>query len=172
MYHLGIDREARPVERLIRKFSEFQQRYEQQPQDGPTSPALPKARLALAAKANPFASSNDAPEQQPQQPAAPAAGAKKSKSGKPKMAIFSDAEAAPASQPALSGGPTKGWDSIGSLRDRKKENTVEAKPWAGETLKAGKKAAPKEKMSIFRDEVSAVGFGRQFLNSAYLRSQD
>lgn len=159
VYHLGIDREARPVERLIRKFSEFQQRYEQQPQDGPTSPALPKARPALAAKANPFASSSAAPEEQPQQPAAPTAGAKKSKSGKPKMAIFSDAsDAAPTSQPALSGGPTKGWDSIGSLHDRKKENAVEAKPWAGETLKAGKKAAPKEKMSIFRDEVSTVRF--------------
>jgi checkpoint serine/threonine-protein kinase len=44
------------------------------------------------------------------------------------------------------------------MHERRKENSVEAKPWAGETLKAGKKAAPKEKMPIFRDEVSSCSF--------------
>jgi checkpoint serine/threonine-protein kinase len=75
------------------------------------------------------------------------------------MAIFSDADTS-APGPAT-GGATKGWDSIGSIRDRKKENEMEAKPWAGETLKAGKKAAPSQKMAIFRDEVS-VHLGQPF----------
>ena len=152
VYRLGMDHEARPVERLARKYSEFQQRYERQAQDvGPSSPALPAVRPALAAKIDPFASADSPANPQASRPApAPA----KTKSGKMKMAIFSDADAAQSSQPATSG-QTKGWDSIGSMRERKKENEVEAKPWLGETLKAGKKPAPTQKMAIFRDEVSA-----------------
>lgn len=151
VYRLGMDREARPVERLARKYSEFQDRYERRPQDaGPSSPALPAVRPALAAKMDPFASSESPAD--PQASRASPSAAPKTKSGKSKMAIFSDADSA-APGPAT-GGATKGWDSIGSIRDRKKENEVEAKPWAGETLKAGKKAAPSQKMAIFRDEVS------------------
>lgn len=154
VYRLGMDREARPVERLARKYSEFQQRYEQQPQDaGPSSPALPAVRPALAAKTDPFASSDTAENPQASRSSAQPAAPTKTKSGKMKMAIFSDADAAQSSQPATSG-QAKGWDSIGSMRERRKENEVEAKPWAGETLKAGKKPVPSQKMAIFRDEVS------------------
>ncbi|KAJ6163485.1 hypothetical protein N7497_003464 [Penicillium chrysogenum] len=151
VYRLGIDREARPVERLARKYSEFQFRYDQRPQDtGPSSPALPTVRPALAAKMNPFAPSDASADPQASRPSSQTGGAAKTKSGKPKMAIFSDADSA-APGPAT-GGSTKGWESIGSIRDRKKENEVEAKPWAGETLKVAKKAAPTQKMAIFRDE--------------------
>ncbi|KAI9926915.1 hypothetical protein MW887_004014 [Aspergillus wentii] len=160
VYRLGVDREARPVERLARKYSEFQHRYEHRTQDsGPSSPALPKVRPALAAKVDPFASASATEDPQQQEPSP--APAPKTKSGKPKMAIFSDADSAPASQPAL-GGPTKGWDSIGSMEDRRKENKMEAKPMAGETLKAGKKAAPKQKMAIFRDESKRQSSLRKF----------
>lgn len=153
VYRLGIDREARPAERLLRKYSEFQQRYEQRPQDaGPSSPALPTVRPALAAKVDPFAASETS-DPQAQRASPSMGGATKSKSGKPKMAIFSDA-GAEASPPATSSGQTKGWETIGSMEERKKENKVEAKPWVGETLKAGKKSGPSQKMAIFRDEVS------------------
>lgn len=77
--------------------------------------------------------------------------------------VFSDADAA-AQQPALGSGSSadgaKGWDSIGSLTERRKENVVEARPWVGETLKAGGKknvggsAAGAPKMAVFRDPVS------------------
>lgn len=158
VYRLGIDREARPAERLVRKYSEFQERYERRTQDnGPSSPALPAVRPALVAKVDPFASAPAEPsDPQAQQQSSPAASAPKTKSKKPKMAIFSDADSG-ASQPAVSK-PSKGWESIGSVQDRKKENTMEAKPWVGETLKAGKKPAPTQKMAIFRDEVSTIGF--------------
>lgn len=153
VFRLGVDREARPAERLLRKYSEFQHRYEERPQDaGPSSPALPAVRPALAAKMDPFSLTDPSGDQQASRPS-PQAGATKTKSGKAKMAIFSDADVASTEQPAASGA-TKGWESIGSMRDRRKENEVEAKPWVGETLKAGKKSAPKEKMAIFRDEVS------------------
>ncbi|KAJ9220541.1 hypothetical protein DTO027B5_6487 [Paecilomyces variotii] len=152
VYRLGIEREARPTERLLRKFKEFQIRFERRGTDGPSSPALPAVRPALAAKIDPFSSASaPSPAPQAQRSSSGVGSAPKTKSGKPKMAIFSDGDSAPAAAPAL-GGPTKGWESIGSFHERKKENTVEAKPWAGETLKAGKKAAPAQKMTIFRDQ--------------------
>ena len=153
VYKLGIEREARPTERLMRKFGQFQQRYEQRPQnaDEPTSPALPTVRPALAARVDPFASSTPR-SNDPQAPRpSSGVGGGASRSAKPKMAIFSDADGAPAEPPM--GTQTKGWESIGSLRDRKKENTIEAKPWAGETLKAGKRVGQVEKMEIFKDQV-------------------
>ncbi|KAI9824883.1 MAG: hypothetical protein M1832_001488 [Thelocarpon impressellum] len=117
VYKLGIEREARPAERLMRKFSEFQHRYAQRPQNDqePSSPALPTVRPALVAKVDPFAV-NESPEN-------PSAGE-----------------------------TARGWESIGSLEHRKKENIMEARPWVGETLKTGTKQAAAPKMLIFKDE--------------------
>lgn len=152
VYKLGIEREARPSERLMRKCIQFQQRLEARPamDDEPSSPALPRVRAALAAKIDPFAPI--APEE-PQQQARSASSAGPAKPKKPKMAIFSDSEVA-APPPTTS--ITSGWDSIGSIKERKKENTIEARPWAGETLKAGKRAGTALKMEVFKDPVSAA----------------
>lgn len=152
IYNLGIERNARPVERLVRKYGEFQHRFESRAQDAPqpTSPALPTIRPALAAKVDPFTLASPAPaSSQTQGPVRPGTGA--SRSGKPKLAIFSDGD-----EPVRTGssGSMEGWDSIGSISDRKKENTTEARPWVGETLKVGKKNAGVGKMMIFKDEVS------------------
>ncbi|KAF2743917.1 hypothetical protein M011DRAFT_450507 [Sporormia fimetaria CBS 119925] len=149
VYAMGIEREARPVERLIRKYGEFQHRYESRPEDAaePSSPALPAVRPALAAKVDPFSTASSAPvDPQAQSRSRPAPAA--AKLGKAKLAIFSDGDAPP--KPGSSGGTT-GWDSIGSLADRKKENTMEARPWAGETLKVGRKPSGAPKMMIFKD---------------------
>ncbi|KAE8868888.1 hypothetical protein PTNB73_03941 [Pyrenophora teres f. teres] len=152
IYNLGIERQARPVERLIRKYGEFQHRFESRPQEvpEPTSPALPAVRPALAAKTDPFAAASTSPAPQAQAQPKPAAGA--SRSGKAKLAIFSDGDDAvtPSSK-----GSIEGWDNIGSLADRKKENTTEARPWAGETLKVGKKNTGVPKMQIFKDETKS-----------------
>jgi checkpoint serine/threonine-protein kinase len=155
VYNLGLEREARPKERLLRKFGEFQSRFEQRPRgsDGPSSPALPTVRAALAAKVDPFATARTTPAD-PQAPQSRGVGGGATKkSGKPKMAIFADSDES-SSQPAVSG-QSAGWDRIQSIRDRRKENTVEAKPWVGETMKSEKPRAPVQKMAIFRDEVSA-----------------
>lgn len=167
VYSLGIDREARPVERLIRKYGEFQHRFESRPQEvpEPTSPALPTMRPALAAKVDPFShASSTMTDPQAQGRARIGGGAQKS--GKPKLAIFSDGDEPP--KPGSSGS-SKGWDSIGSLADRKKENASEARPWAGETLKVGKKNTGVQKMMVFKDEVSAAVCACPF---TYLRAQD
>ncbi|KAI0400523.1 Mad3/BUB1 homology region 1-domain-containing protein [Xylaria palmicola] len=151
VYKLGIEREARPAQRLIRKFGEFEKRRAHQPDttDEPSSPALPSVRPVLAAKIDPFVA--------PAHPADPQAprpntgvGGQSSKPNKSKLAIFSDASS---TQPAIST-PTegaKGWGTIGSLADRKKENVMEAKPWAGETLQTSVKKSSAPKMAVFRD---------------------
>ena len=161
VYKLGIEREARPAERLLRKYSQFQKRFEVRPQnaDGPSSPALPTVRPALAAKVDPFASTPRSDEAQPSRPSSAVGGAPSSRSGKPKMAIFSDVDRD--KPPPTAGIETKGWDSIGSLQDRKKENTVAARPWVGETLNAGKRAGTEPKMTIFRDTVCLLTAGPQ-----------
>ena len=181
VYGRGIEREARPTERLARRYAQFRKRFEARrlqnadgDGDGPSSPALPTVRPALAAKIDPFApSSTTTPRSDelssslPHRPAsgAGAGGAPSgtSRSGKPKMAIFSDANNSnnndtPPPQPTTAGTDTKGWDSIGSLQERKKENAIAARPWAGETLKAGKMVragttSSEPKMTIFRDTV-------------------
>lgn len=155
VYRLGLEREARPTERLARKYAQFQQRFDARPlvENEPNSPALPTVRPALAAKIDPFASAprSDDPQASGQRNGLAGAGAPTaSRSGKPKMAIFSDAENGP---PPTAAGTTKGWDSIGSMKERKKENTVEARPWAGEKLKAGGRVGTVPKMEIFKDPV-------------------
>ncbi|KXT10324.1 hypothetical protein AC579_1025 [Pseudocercospora musae] len=147
IYKLGIEKEARPTERLMRKFGEFERRKDARPQHAaePSSPALPVARPALAAKLDPFSeSSSPAHQAQP-------SGTKRPKGSK--MAIFTDdgEESRPSS-----GNSSKGWDSIGTLADRKKENTREAKPWAGETLKTGKTNGGMPKMMVFKDQSSQI----------------
>ena len=150
VYKMGLEKEARPAERLLRKFAEFERRNAARPHDAaePTSPALPAARPVLAAKIDPFASSSPstAPQQQGRSTTT-----KKPKSSK--MAIFSDSD--DSSRPN-SGSGAKGWDSIGSLADRKKENTREAKPWVGERLTGGKTNGGMEKMMVFKDQVSTI----------------
>lgn len=154
VYKLGIEREARPQARLVRKFGEFEQRREAQPEEtSPSSPALPTMRPVLAAKIDPFA----AAERDPQAPRQTnGLGVQASKPAKSKLQIFSDADA-PAQPSATGSGDagSKGWDTIGSLANRKKENTMAPKPWAGETLQAGGKKNGGLKMAVFRDPVSA-----------------
>ncbi|KAH8814920.1 Mad3/BUB1 homology region 1-domain-containing protein [Xylogone sp. PMI_703] len=150
VYKLGIEKESRPAPRLLRKFNEFQQRFAHRPEDQnePSSPALPTVRPALAAKLDPFATAAGPRDPQAPRPSA-GVGGSTTKSGRQKLTIFADAEDAP---PAVSTpDATKGWQSIGSLADRKKENAIEAKPWAGETLKAGGKKSS-TKLAVFKDE--------------------
>ncbi|KAG9628120.1 hypothetical protein KCU64_g17990, partial [Aureobasidium melanogenum] len=146
VYNMGIEKGATPVARLTRKFNEFQQRNSARPQDvpEPTSPALPVARAVLGAKVDPFAAALGATT--PQQ-AAKSTTSKKPKAGK--MAIFTDE--APQDQSAFgTPGEKNGWDSIESIQNRKKENTIAPKPMAGETLKTGKTNTGVQKMAIFR----------------------
>lgn len=154
VYKLGIQRDARPSARLMRKFGEFEARRAALPaRDGPDSPALPAMRPALAARADPFSASEHDP-QAPRQ--GNGLGTQAAKTGRSKLQIFSDADAA--AEPSAMGSRvagSKGWDTIGSLADRKKENQMEPKPWVGETLSAGGRKSAVPKMAVFKDQVSS-----------------
>lgn len=154
VYKLGIEREARPVQRLLRKFKEFEERQAQNPEaaNAPSSPALPSIRPALAAKVDPFAAATRVDPQAPRTTSSTSGSLKPTKS---KLAIFSDTDAKPSALSSRGEG-SRGWDTIGGLSERKKENTVEARPWVGETLQAGgKKPTTAAKMAVFRDKVSS-----------------
>ena len=172
VYKLGIEREARPAERLVRKFAEFQQRFEARVQNGdePSSPALPTVRPALVAKIDPFAVSTPrSTDPQALRSSSGVGGSSTSRGSRQKLAIFSDADAPPPSTSATTGEAARGWDNIGSIAERKKENVMEARPWTGETLKGGKKAVGVPKMMIFKDEVCRPDHTPSCI---YLRSQD
>lgn len=157
VYKLGIEREARPAERLIRKFGEFQKRFEIRTSraDEPSSPALPTMRPALVAKIDPFATSTPRPaDPQAPRPSSAIGGCSKNRGGQTKLTIFSDAEELTTPYPTAANG-ANGWDNIGTLMERKKENTVEARPWTGETLKTAKRPNGAPKLTVFKDEVNA-----------------
>ncbi|RKF56694.1 Checkpoint serine/threonine-protein kinase BUB1 [Golovinomyces cichoracearum] len=150
IYRLGIDKEARPMARLLRKYSEFQARLAQRPDDTsqPSSPALPTIRPALTTKVDPFTivlpSDPQAVVPNPEL-------RQTAKNKKPKLQIFSDKDNNnPDLVPQVD---TIGWQSIGSLAERKKENKIEAKPWVGETLKAGS-GKKTTKIAVYKDTSS------------------
>jgi checkpoint serine/threonine-protein kinase len=156
IYELGIQREARPTERLARKYNQFRERYTQRPQSDrePSSPALPTVRPALAAKVDPFAASTPGSVDPQARPPSSGIGSGSSRRPRQKLAVFSDPDI---SEPAIkteAGEESKGWENIGSLAHRKKENVMEARPWVGETLKAGRKTGGGPKMAVFKDLVS------------------
>lgn len=158
MWHMGIEKEARPVERLVRKFSEFQRRRDAKGEDdqGPSSPALPIVRQALGIKRDPFSAPSpidDDPQAGDRRAVQAAAGP--SRSRRPKLEIFSDSDenGAPKLGSVTGAG---GWENIGSLADRKKENTREASPWVGEKLDGGARKASGPKMAVFKDTVSLL----------------
>ena len=156
VYKLGIEREARPAERLLRKFGEFQNRFKSRTQTGdePSSPALPTVRPALVTKVDPFAISTPR-STDPQAPRPPSGigGSSTSRGGRQKLAVFSDTDGPPSGGTSTFGEPAKGWDNIGTVKERKKENVIEPRPWTGETLKAGKKTGGAPKLAVFKDEV-------------------
>ncbi|KAF2102247.1 hypothetical protein NA57DRAFT_64788 [Rhizodiscina lignyota] len=150
IWHMGIERQARPVERLVRKFGEFEKRREAKAEDeqGPNSPALPTVRPALGIKRDPFSASSPG-ESDPQAADRRAAAGGPSRSRRQKLEIFADSDENGA--PKLGAAGTGGWESIGGLAERKKENTAEAKPWAGEKLEGGSRKASGPKLAVFKD---------------------
>lgn len=121
VYMMGINANARPSERLARKYSEFRARLEANPPSEDEPRGNPIVRPALAQKAGdvPVDGSNDS-----------GSSSRGGFGGPAKVEVFSDPSGA-TSQPAQN---TGGWDSIGTLASRRKENVVSAVPWAGQKL--------------------------------------
>ncbi|KAF4554588.1 Checkpoint serine/threonine-protein kinase bub1-like protein [Elsinoe fawcettii] len=138
VYSLGMERGARPTERLGKRFAEFEARRKAKGEVGerPDSPALPIVRAVLGEKVDPFAAGQKA------QGAQEKGGEKKKKA---KMAIFADGEA----KESVLGSGEGNWD-FGTRERRKRENEKEAGKWEGQTLKVGKTNGGMEKMQIFK----------------------
>lgn len=168
IYKLGIERQARPAERLLRKFGGFEQRAQAKLQDTqqPSSPALPLIRPALGAKIDPFSTSS--PPVDPQA-ADRARAAAPTTSKRQKMQIFSDNGV---SETPSSGDRTGGLEDLATVAERRRENVVLAQPWDGGKKGIGMKLNSQvPKMAIFKDTVSHI-CSTALTITPYLRSQD
>ncbi|OLL25090.1 Checkpoint serine/threonine-protein kinase BUB1 [Neolecta irregularis DAH-3] len=137
IYKLGISRGARPLERLQRRYNEFKHRFNADPSSLENDPALPDPlRPVLGSQSSflPMGSTQQSSSQQSRQTN--------------RIEVFSDAKG---SEDAVS---TGGWQSIGTLQGKKKENVQDPKPWAGEKLKMKTKSESQEsdRFMVFKDE--------------------
>lgn len=142
VYQMGITSNARPLERLKRRYKEFQERLASNPADPnePSSPVMPAVRPALAQKG--FAPVAESSQEE-------AGLQQNNKQERQKLSVFADNGE---SNEASSNG---GWDSIGSLAFRKKENIIEAKQWVGEKLQQSSDSKASKTLSVFRDTQQA-----------------
>ncbi|KAI5295255.1 hypothetical protein KEM52_001920 [Ascosphaera acerosa] len=153
VYEMGLEKAARPAERLSRKYHEFQKRTENRSRAGePTSPILPRVRPALQAKTDPYATARDPGNHQAASGANGSKAPTAARKGKPKMKIFSDADGAGNSVEDAPSTTNHLGDTIGLMRERKKENTYEPKPWKGQTLKGAGCPERGPKLQVYKDE--------------------
>ncbi|KAG5438055.1 hypothetical protein PCANB_000402 [Pneumocystis canis] len=144
IYQLGIERRARPFDRLQRRYNEFIKRSIDNPSiNGPNSPALGPTRSILSTKfLSTFNASNNVLH---------------SNNGKKppetsRINVYVDAENSESLTKCFK---TTRWENIGTVQQRKKENYQEAKPWVGEKLlmkKQNQQSMPTEKFTVFCDE--------------------
>ncbi len=146
IYRLGIARKAAPLERLKGRHQAFLERLmmsatDSIPDDEPSlAPAPTSARSVLGSATSVSGATQLAPSNR----------LSKSANGA-KMEIFSDA--AGTGEDAVPGE----WADLGTRDGRRKENTVEAGPWKGETLPQsaarGRIAPRTPKVEVFKDSV-------------------
>lgn len=149
IYRIGIARKAMPLERLKTRHQAFLARIM-----APPSGVVPDDDPAVLATRTPGRSilgSVPVPGPAPISGAtqlAPSTRISKAHNGA-KLEIFTDGKG-PASD-----APAGEWRDFGTKDSRRKENTVEATPWAGETLPQRSVAPRTPKLEVFRD---VVGF--------------
>ena len=152
VYRLGIARKAAPIERLKSRYEAFLARLmvhssNEIPDDDPSAvPARSSARSVLGQVGGPASSSSISGATQ----LAPSTRLSKAANGS-KMEIFSDATG------HGDDGPAAEWSDFGTRDGRRKENTIEATAWKGETLPQKRVAPRTPKLEVFKDSVSEMG---------------
>jgi checkpoint serine/threonine-protein kinase len=144
IYQLGIHRRAAPVERLKKRHHDFLQRIlvassRDIPDDEPLIPARSAGRSILGQVATAAAISGSVQ-------LAPSTRLSRAPNGA-KMGVFSDE-----SGRGQDDAPGE-WADFGTRDERRKENTVEATAWRGETLPQKGVAPRTPKVEVFRDMV-------------------
>ncbi|KAM0789898.1 hypothetical protein ACM66B_006740 [Microbotryomycetes sp. NB124-2] len=152
VYTLGIHRFAMPLDRLKRRYREFQERMLL----APTVTSSPADSPARTASSSPSSSNN--PDARTILGNGSTSGvaitAAQTSSGRPNGAsaftIFKDS--------AGSSGHSEGaqWDDMGTVKSRRRENDQEAKPWKGETLPMVTTKPTPFKLEVFRDADAPV----------------
>ena len=129
MYQAGIDKKARPLERLEQKFLEFQHRMvrriqrkaseQQQQQRGQQAPGERRGLKTLRASSHKFVGGKRR-------------NTSSSNAGSSAIPVFVDEEfsSASAQRPAPTGSM-----ALPSYKESQKENTLSAMPWTGQTIK-------------------------------------
>ncbi|KAK9710784.1 protein kinase [Basidiobolus ranarum] len=155
---LGINRKAQPLERLLKRYKEFQRRMTlsvAQEEDQPnTSQLTERNRSVLGRKVSSTRSAH------PNLGASAGQGRDRGgiRSGMPlaqkpnkKLSIFSDTESGRSVVPDSSAAP---WSDLGTDVSRRKENIREATKWKGVTLSqtSRTRVQPTERLEIFQDE--------------------
>lgn len=162
MYQLGIHRRAQPLERLQRRYMEFQRRMmttTAPPDEEPSLDENPIQRTALAptgsrtaVSTNENVRAGNATARPPssgratQVQAVPAQPQPQTKPGK--MAIFSDPEGS-AARPAQQGT----WSELGTQQQRNRENLREKEKWTDVRVPSAA-PAPVGKIQVWTDDVS------------------
>lgn len=138
VYEKGISLKARPVTRLTLRFEEFVARNPNN-NNGATDTAVSEmssAPLTLKLSIGKTLTTNDNVPYY----------AQISTGGNNKIAVFRDAEGINQAQSDMPGS----WSSIGSIAQRKKENSLKAQAWSGQTLPSTVPSKRKG-ISVFRD---------------------
>lgn len=135
-YELGIERQARPTERLRRIHAEYKSRIESDPTLW--AKVQQSARTALSLKQQEDTDLRTASSESKQQ----------SCRQTPSINIYRD------DQDTRKIG-AEGWDSIATLQTRRKENTIDPIPWTGQKMpqkSAGSRGADQApRLDIYRD---------------------
>jgi hypothetical protein len=166
MYLLGIHRRAQPLERLQRRYLEFQRRMmtaSVPPDEEPSLDEDPIQRTALAstgARTAPAATNENVRGGNSSRPAgggtrvqAPAP-APQPQTRPGKMAIFNDPEGM-TSQPTQQGS----WSELGTTQQRNRENLREKERWTDVKIPAAA-SAPTGKIQVWSDDVRFGSLGR------------
>jgi checkpoint serine/threonine-protein kinase len=138
VYQEGLKQNARPYNRLEKRYQEFEKRLQHKNLDNePQSPVFP-TRSALAVKSGGGSSLFSVHEEI-------------SRPQKRKLEIFTEED-----DNELNDLKTGGWNELGTSKFRNKENKLEAKPWAGEVIKPnGFKKPLLNKVTVFQDGASS-----------------
>ena len=149
IYRIGIARKAVPLDRLKGRHQAFLSRIMAPPSgvvpdDEPSQRSAPSYRSVLGQTESGPSSVAGVVQ------LAPSMRLSKANNGA-KMNVFSDSGDTPDDD-----GERGEWADLGTRDGRKKENTVEATPWTGETLPQRGFTPRTPKLEVFKDSVSAV----------------
>ncbi|BGP35745.1 protein kinase [Rhodotorula toruloides] len=143
VYNLGINRRATPLDRLKRSYLDFQARM----LVAPPPPSPPRATSSSSTESRPILASSST-----SRPAQGGIGIGAKGNGS-SFAIFRDSSA------DENGAPKGGWEDLGTVKSRTRENNEEKKEWGGEVLpqKTGLAKPGGFKLEVYRDETASDG---------------